>query len=134
MTLIMAFENCSYLPQNLTNRITNKPQIGELMAKLTSIFEQKIGCILNFKASLHYTAPIYTKDRQILNALEERVNKELDELEKERIITTVGNSECVSPLVPIPKATKRERKSGLMLVSRCFLAVLHNEHFSWYYC
>ncbi|KAI8116347.1 hypothetical protein CVS40_11571 [Lucilia cuprina] len=91
----------------VTNSITDSNQIEDLMAEFASVFDQKIGCIPNYKISLQLrenSTHSYTKERQIPYALTERVNKELDELEKGGIITNVANSDRGSPLVVIPKA------------------------------
>ncbi|XP_046801270.1 uncharacterized protein LOC124418587 [Lucilia cuprina] len=69
----------------VTNSITDSNQIEDLMAEFASVFDQKIGCIPNYKISLQLrenSTPSYTKERQIPYALTERVNKELDELQK----------------------------------------------------
>lgn len=77
------------------------------MSEFKNVFEQRIGCVPNYKISLKLresASPVYTKERQIPYALTDRVNAELDVLEKSGIITKTANSDWGSPLVVIPKA------------------------------
>ncbi|XP_017494077.1 PREDICTED: uncharacterized protein K02A2.6-like, partial [Rhagoletis zephyria] len=85
---------------------TKAATVQDLTSKFPSVFEEKIGCIPNYKVSLKLregATPVYTKDRQIPYALLDRLDKELDELEKANIITKTNNSDWGSPLVVIPK-------------------------------
>ena len=64
-------------------------EIQDLMRDFPEVFEQRIGCISNYKVSLKLresAMPIYNKERQIPYALTETVNKELDALEQNGII------------------------------------------------
>ncbi|XP_058983670.1 uncharacterized protein K02A2.6-like [Musca domestica] len=91
----------------VTNSIGESSDIQEYISEFSAVFQQKIGCIPSHKVSLQLredATPTYTKERQIPYALTERVNKELEELEKAGIITKVANSDWGSPLVVIPKA------------------------------
>ena len=76
------------------------------MRDFPEVFEQKLCCIPNYKVSLKLresAMPIYNKERQIPYALTETVNKELDALDRNGIITKISNSDWGSPLVVIPK-------------------------------
>jgi hypothetical protein len=47
--------------------------------------------------------PIFHKEREVLYALRDKVNKELDTLESQGIISKVATSDCGSPLFLIAK-------------------------------
>lgn len=84
----------------------------QVMSEFSSVVKQRIGCIPKYKVSLKLrenATPVYTKERQILYALTERVNNELNNLEKSGIITKTDNSDWGSPLVVIPKVNGRVR-------------------------
>lgn len=77
------------------------------MSQYSDIFEEKIGCVPNFKVSLKLrekAKPIFHREREIPYALFSRVEKELDSLEESGIITRTETSDWGSPLVVIPKA------------------------------
>lgn len=79
----------------------------EIVSEFPNIFEEKIGCIPNIQISLNLrpnAKPVFTRERNIPYALRQRVEKELDTLEREKIITPVATSDWGSPLVVIPKA------------------------------
>lgn len=87
--------------------ISESDEVRELMSEFSNVFEQKIGCIPNYKVSLKLrenATPVYNKERQIPYALTDSVDKELDDLEKAGIISKTANSDWGSPLVVIPKA------------------------------
>ncbi|XP_054282318.1 uncharacterized protein K02A2.6-like [Macrosteles quadrilineatus] len=81
--------------------------VEELFEKFAPIFGPKIGCVPNFTVSLHLRSgakPIFNRERNVPHALIDQVNKELDLLEIEGIISPVTSSGWGSPLVVIPKA------------------------------
>ncbi|XP_054288024.1 uncharacterized protein K02A2.6-like [Macrosteles quadrilineatus] len=95
-----------------TNQSTQISQIKriqspeEIFQSFSNIFEEKIGCVPDFKVSLQLrngAKPIFVKERNVPHALTDRVNKELDTLENEGIISPVEASDWGSPLVVIPK-------------------------------
>ncbi|BES87325.1 Hypothetical Protein NTJ_00130 [Nesidiocoris tenuis] len=82
------------------------------MEEFADIFEQKVGCIPNFKCSLKLrqnAKPVFIKARDVPFALRDQVEKELDELVADNIIYKVEHSDWGSPLVPIPKSNDRVR-------------------------
>lgn len=96
--------NCNVLT---TSSINCPNEMGQLMSEFKNVFDQRIGCVPNYKVSLQLrenATPVYTKERQIPYALTDRVNAELESLEKACIITKIANSDWGSPLVVIPKA------------------------------
>jgi hypothetical protein len=69
------------------------------------MFEETIGSIPGVKVSLRLrdkAKPILHKEREVPYALHDKVNKELDMLESEGIMSKVATSDWGSPLV-IPK-------------------------------
>lgn len=80
--------------------------ISKIKQKFADIFEEKVGCIPNLVTSLKLNdgaRPVFLKERQVPFALREKVERELDALEKDGIITKVNTSNWGSPLVVIPK-------------------------------
>ncbi|XP_044741936.1 uncharacterized protein K02A2.6-like [Chrysoperla carnea] len=76
------------------------------------VIEQKVGCIPNLKVSLKLrekTVPCYFRQREVPYALRDKVEKELDNLEEQGIISKVQASDWGSPLVIIPKADQTVR-------------------------
>ncbi|BET01344.1 Hypothetical Protein NTJ_14160 [Nesidiocoris tenuis] len=85
---------------------------ASIMEEFADIFEQKVGCIPNFKCSLKLrqnAKPVFIKARDVPFALRDQVEKELDELVADNIIYKVEHSDWGSPLVPIPKSNDRVR-------------------------
>lgn len=89
--------------QNTQNNSTVAEQITRLYA---DVFESKIGTIPNYRCSLQTKSPlkpVYLKPRQIPHVLKEKVDRELDMLESEGVITKTNYSDWGSPLVVVPK-------------------------------
>lgn len=87
-------------------------------------FSENQGCIESFKAKICIkpgTTPILCKARPVPYALKEAVEKELDRLEKIKVISKTEKSEWASPIVTMPKADKTIRICGDYKVSinRC---------------
>ncbi|XP_063907429.1 uncharacterized protein K02A2.6-like [Zophobas morio] len=80
--------------------------LDDIQTKFASIFREKIGCVPEFTVNLHLRKnikPVFTRERDVPYALRERVDRELDSLEAEGIISPVAASDWSSPLVVIPK-------------------------------
>ncbi|KAL1446815.1 hypothetical protein WDU94_012377, partial [Cyamophila willieti] len=80
--------------------------VDDIFQRFPKVFEEKIGCVPNFQVSLQLrkdAKPVFTKERPVPYALHEKVEKELDQLEAQGIITPVAASDWGSPLVCIPK-------------------------------
>ena len=69
------------------------------------------------------TKPIFHKPRPVPYALKEEVEKELDRLQKNNIITKVARSDWAAPIVVVPKKDKTVRMCGdyKVTVNRCIL-------------
>lgn len=102
--------NLNDLDNNATGKtavIKQVSAIDDIVTEFAEVFDEKIGCTPQYKVSLKLrenATPIYTKERPIPYSLKERVEKELDVLERTGIISKTTNSDWGSPLVVIPKA------------------------------
>ncbi|XP_036845205.1 uncharacterized protein K02A2.6-like [Oncorhynchus mykiss] len=69
------------------------------------------------------TKPVFHKPRPVPYALKEAVEKELDRLQKNNIITKVARSDWAAPIVEVPKKDKTVRMCGdyKVTVNRCIL-------------
>ncbi|KAL1447864.1 hypothetical protein WDU94_005577 [Cyamophila willieti] len=80
--------------------------VEDIFQKFPNVFEEKIGCVPNCQVQLQLrpnAKPVFTKERSVPYALQEKVEKELDSLESQGIISPVPTSDWGSPLVCIPK-------------------------------
>lgn len=79
---------------------------SEIITTYQEIFQPKVECIPNATYSLQLrekAKPVFIKEREIPHAVREKVDTELDNLERDGIITKVDVSDWGSPLVIIPK-------------------------------
>ncbi|XP_017492861.1 PREDICTED: uncharacterized protein LOC108380966 [Rhagoletis zephyria] len=84
----------------------NINSISEIEQQFSEIFEERVGSIPDLVCSLKLrqgAKPVFLKERQVPFALREKVEHELDNLERDGIITKVNTSNWGSPLVVIPK-------------------------------
>ncbi|KAB0793807.1 hypothetical protein PPYR_13427 [Photinus pyralis] len=84
----------------------------EIFSTFADLFKPEIGCIPGIKCSLRIrenTKPMFLKNRTVPYALLDKVNKELDKLESQQIITKTTHSEWGSPLVIVPKSNNEVR-------------------------
>ncbi|KAK9752035.1 Reverse transcriptase (RNA-dependent DNA polymerase) [Popillia japonica] len=94
-------------PSMESNAVSNINEVDEIITQYADIFEEKIGCVPNYKVNLKLrekAKPIFHREREIPYALFSRVEKELDSLEEAGIMTKTDTSDWGSPLVVIPKA------------------------------
>lgn len=64
-----------------THVINQIEEMNELMAEFPDVFEEKIGCILNYTMSLKLrekVTPVFHREREIPYALCDRIEKELN--------------------------------------------------------
>ncbi|XP_069128677.1 uncharacterized protein [Argopecten irradians] len=83
--------------------------IEGLKSKYSRLFQKDVGAIEHFKAQIHLdpnVKPIFCKARPVPFALRESLEKELDRLESQRIISKVDRSDWATPIVIVPKADK----------------------------
>ncbi|XP_017473895.1 PREDICTED: uncharacterized protein K02A2.6-like [Rhagoletis zephyria] len=92
--------------------LCNINSIESLVTKYPEVFEQKVGCIPNISCSLKLVPgakPVFLRERRVPFALRDKVEEELDEWERDGIITKVNTSNWGSPLVVIPKPNGKVR-------------------------
>lgn len=87
--------------------IDKKPLEKEIYTKYSQVFQEKVGCVPNIFCSIRVRdeniAPVFLKPRQIPYALQEKVEDELNLMEKQGIIEKTDYSQWGSPLVCVPK-------------------------------
>ncbi|GAA6080037.1 uncharacterized protein K02A2.6-like [Tachysurus ichikawai] len=89
--------------------------VNEVLQRHQAVFSENQGCIEGFKAKIRIkpgTTPIFCKARPVPYALKEAVERELDRLEKMKVISKTEKSEWASPIVTVPKADKTIRVCG----------------------
>ncbi|GBM71318.1 Acid-sensing ion channel 3 [Araneus ventricosus] len=90
----------------IQNEIFSFQNITDIEKHFPEVCEQKVGCVPNFTIKLKLrdgTKPNYIPKRNVPYALREKVDKELDSLEADGIISKSITSDWGSPLVLIPK-------------------------------
>lgn len=83
-----------------------------MLEKHKDLFKDGYGKIKDFRAKIRVQSeakPIFHKPRPIPYALRESVEKELERLQKNGIITQVERSEWAAPIVFVPKKDKAVR-------------------------
>ena len=93
----------------------NKGKMEALLEKYSGVFEEGLGQMNTFEATLHLkpnTTPKFHKSRPVPFALKEAVEVELDRLEAAGIIEKVTHSSWAAPIVPVPKGDGRLRLCG----------------------
>lgn len=78
----------------------------DIIQQYKDVFEAKIGTIPNYKCSLKvkpFLKPVFLKARPVPYALKDKVEKELQNLEDQGVITRTEYSDWGSPLVIVPK-------------------------------
>ncbi|UYV65622.1 hypothetical protein LAZ67_3004893 [Cordylochernes scorpioides] len=78
----------------------------DIEKEFPEIYTQKVGCVPDFLITLQLRQgekPSFTPERNVPYALREKVEKELDTLEADGIISKAATSDWGSPLVVIPK-------------------------------
>ncbi|XP_061774106.1 uncharacterized protein K02A2.6-like [Nerophis ophidion] len=98
--------------ENLTS--AQKPKsIQEVLAKYDEVFKDELGTLKDIKATISVkpdAVPKFHKARVLPFAMKEKVEKELQRLEKEGVISPVKHSDWAAPVVPVLK-----RDGGLRL-------------------
>jgi len=99
---------------NNTNRERDS-ELEAILCKYPEVFKEGLGTLKGTKAKIHITqdaVPKYYKARPVPYALKEKIEQELDRLEKEGTIEPVQFSEWAAPIVPIVKEDKSVRICG----------------------
>lgn len=89
------------------NKISLNSALENILKKFSSLFDSKLGKFVYSKINLKLkdpnVKPKFIKARTVPLAFREKMDKELDRLEKLGIITPIKSSEWATPLVPILK-------------------------------
>ena len=98
----------SYQVNNISNTSISDSQsfLTDITRKYSDVFEAKVGCVPNYKVSLQLkddASPVFLKAREVPYALRDEVERELDRLEAEGVITKTDYTEWGTPIVVIPK-------------------------------
>ncbi|XP_055918925.1 uncharacterized protein K02A2.6-like [Eupeodes corollae] len=111
--LILSLRN-SIEVHKVTKSIESK--IGELETKFANVFDNKMGKFkhekINLKMKNETVSPVFIKPRNLPYALKENVEKEIDRLTAEGILTPVEYNKWGTPLVPVIKSDGRIRLCG----------------------
>ena len=89
--------------------------LSALIEKHSGVFSDRLGCLEGYSAKLHVregAAPVHQKHRTVPFAIRSKVEAELDELERQGIISPVPNSEWATPVVPVVKQSGGIRLCG----------------------
>ncbi|MCG8113098.1 MAG: RNase H-like domain-containing protein [Candidatus Thiodiazotropha taylori] len=89
--------------------------LQDILQKYNSVFTAETGIVKGIKATLtmkENAQPKFCKARPVPYALKEKVEKELERLEKEGIIQKVDHSDWATPIVPVPKGDNTVRICG----------------------
>ena len=95
--------------------ISTEDQLRDILTKYKSVFTEDNGKVKGMKATLtlkENAKAKFCKARPVPYALKEKVEQELDRLEKEGIIQKVDHSDWATPIVAVPKGNNSVRICG----------------------
>ena len=95
--------------------LTSKQSLEALLDRHQEVFEEGLGKMNTFEASLHLkpkASPKFLKARPVPFALKEAIEVELDRLEAAGIIEKITHSPWAAPIVPVPKGDGKLRLCG----------------------
>ena len=87
-------------------RTVKLKSLNSLLQQHETLFSKELGKIQPFTASLLMkpdATPQFFKPRPVPFAIKDAISQELDQLEKQRIISKVPHSQWATPIVPVPK-------------------------------
>ena len=87
-------------------------ELNQVLSTRSQVFEEGIGTLNNAKANLATNLSVPPKARSILFALKEKVELELQRLEKLGIISSDTHSGWEAPIVPVMKQNSDVRICG----------------------
>lgn len=93
----------------------NSEELQILLRKYSNVFKEGLGTLKGTQAKIYVdqnAKPKYFKARPVPYALKDKIEQELDRLEKEGTIEKVEFSEWAAPIVPIMKPDKTVRICG----------------------
>ncbi|XP_048579360.1 uncharacterized protein K02A2.6 [Nematostella vectensis] len=89
--------------------------LSDLTEKYQDVFSDELGCLKGYAAQLHVrdgATPVHQKHRTVPFAIRHQVETELENLEKQGIISPIPNSEWATPVVPVVKKSGGIRLCG----------------------
>lgn len=104
--------------------------VNEILKKFNDVTQDGVGTLKDIKAHLtvkENNDPKFYKARTVPYAIKCKVEKDIDRLEAEGIISKVENSEWASPIVPVAKANGEIRICGDFKIT--INPVLDQEHY-----
>ena len=81
--------------------------VEQVVEQNREVFQQGLGKTEGVQAKLHLDTqakPLYFKDCSVPYALRQKVEQELERLEKQDVITPVPFSDWATPIVPVVKS------------------------------
>ena len=94
---------------------THKTQLDEVLANHPELFEESLGTLKGTTATIHVdptATPIFHKARPVPYALREKIELDLERLERAGTIQQVQYSEWATPIVPVLKTDGIVRVCG----------------------
>ena len=94
---------------------TASPQVAELLKDCKELFDNDLGTVKGFKASLKLNAgatPTFLKARPAAYALQDGIAQELNRLEKKGALQKVATSRWATPVVVVTKPDQSLRLCG----------------------
>jgi len=85
-------------------------QLSQLLQSFNDVFEDELGRWRGDTVSIHIDPsipPKFCKARSLPHAMREKVEKELQQLQDQGIITPVKHSKWATPIVPVLKSDKK---------------------------
>nr|XP_003708371.1 PREDICTED: uncharacterized protein K02A2.6-like [Megachile rotundata] len=100
---------------NSIQNYTSEQLFHNLLSKYSKVFQPNLGRVAGIQVRLKLkegAQPTYMRARTVPFAIRTKIEQELDDLEKQDIITKVDRSEWATPIVPIVKADGSIRICG----------------------
>uniref|UniRef100_A0AAV2KXD0 ribonuclease H n=1 Tax=Knipowitschia caucasica TaxID=637954 RepID=A0AAV2KXD0_KNICA len=92
--------------KKVTESTTKPKSIQDVLDKYADVFKDELGTLKGIKAAIFVkpdAVPKFHKARVLPFAMKEKVDKELERLEKDGVISLVKHSEWAAPVVPVTK-------------------------------
>ena len=110
---------------------TAKMTLQQVLGKHEEVFKEELGTLKGTKATIHVkpnAVPCFFRPRSVPYAMRAKVDKEMDRLLKEGIITPVKWAEWAAPVIPIVKPDGHVRLFGdyKLNVSNVFTGIISN--------
>jgi hypothetical protein len=90
-------------------------QLQDVLDKHSAVFKDELGCVQGTSAKFHVDPTVpskFFKARQVPYSIREKVDKELERLQNEKIIEPVESADWAAPVVPVVKTDGSIRLCG----------------------